>query len=209
MNIAHHSTSAARRRLAAAFLVIATAGPGAAQSRTIDPALVHVDSLIAAGRLADARTALADWSAAAADAPGADRAAAGVLRGRLARTWTEAEEAYLSTAVRYPVTAHAPEALLRLGQGLVTAAEAGTAADAARRAVAWLQRLVNDYPTAPARPAGFLWLARALNADGSTPAACTRLRQAPVAAADSITASLIESDRRRLCNDLVPALPGP
>jgi TolA-binding protein len=107
--------------------------------------------------------------------------------------------------VAYPATPHAPEALLRLGQGLVSAAMAGTEPDAARRAVAWLQRLINDYPTAPARPTAFLWLARALHADGRTPAACTRLQQAPIAAADSITASLIESDRRRLCNDLVPA----
>lgn len=166
---------------------------------------MRIDSLITGDRLAEARAALAAWERTATDAPGADRATAGILRGRLATTWKEAEEAYLTTAVGYPVTPQAPQALLRLGQGLVSAAEVGTESDAARRAVAWLQRLVSDYPTAPARPAAYLWLARALHADRRTSEACTRLRQAPIAAADSITASLIESDRRRLCNGLVPA----
>jgi transcriptional regulator GlxA family with amidase domain len=199
-------------RLAIACLALLLTGRAAAQAgpaRSVDSALTRVDSLISADRLADARSALAAWSVANPEAAGADRAVAGILRGRLARSWKEAEEAWLATAVGYPVTPQAPEALLRLGQGLVSAAQAGTEPDAARRAVAWLQRLVHDYPTASARPAGYLWLARALLADGRTAAACSRLEQAPVAAADSVTASLIEAERRRVCNGLVPPVRRP
>jgi hypothetical protein len=199
-------------RLAIACLAVLLTGQAAAQAgpaSSVDAALARIDSLIAADRLTDARSALAAWSAANPEAPGADRAAAGILRGRLAHTWKEAEDVWLATAVGFPVTPQAPEALLRLGQGLVSAAEAGSEPDAARRAVAWLQRLVNNYPTASVRPAGYLWLARALLAEGRTAAACSRLQQAPVAAADSITASLIRAERQRVCIGLVPPPPRP
>lgn len=191
-----------------------TASPAHARQAAMPPdsQLVRIESLITMERRDEARTLLATWTATHTDAPGAYRATAGLLRGRLARSWPEAEEAYLSTVLRYPVTEQAPEALLRLGQGLFVAASTGREADAARRAVAYLERLVADYPNFDARPAAYLWLARALFATGQTSTACARLRQAPIAGADSTTASLIDAERRAHCDDsarppLVPAAP--
>lgn len=183
----------------AAIAGLATPTHGQVAQRVVDPGLVRIDSLIAADRLDEARFDLATWIDTHPAAPGADRAAAGLLRGRLARTWAEAEDAYLTTALAYPVTGQAPVAMLRLGQGLTAAAATGADPEAGRRAVAYLERLVTDYPTTPVRAQGYLWLARALHAQGRTPAACQRLDQAP-AAADSITISLIESEKRTICN---------
>jgi len=167
--------------------------------RRIDAGLARVDSLIRADRLDAARTALDEWSATHTDVPGIDRAEAGLLRGRLARSWTEAEQAFIATAIGYPVTPQAPEALLRLGQGLVAAAIPPAEPDAAARAVAYLERLVADYPNSHVRTQAFLWLARALHADGRAAAACRRLDQAPLAAGDSATVSLILYDKRARC----------
>jgi len=192
-----------------AIFVALTASPAHARQAAMQPdsQLVRIESLITMERRDEARTLLATWTATHTDAPGAHRATAGLLRGRLARSWPEAEEAYLSTVLRYPVTAQAPEALLRLGQGLVTAASTGREPDAARRAVAYLERLVADYPNYNARPAAYLWLARALHANGQTATACARLRQAPIVAADSTTASLIDAERRAHCDASTGKLP--
>ena len=105
----------------------------------------------------------------------------------------------MTTALAYPITGQAAEALLRLGQGLLADADAGGDPDSARRAVAYLERLVTDYPTSPVRAQGHLWLARALNRQGRNAAACQRLSTAPTAT-DSITASLIESEKRTICD---------
>lgn len=186
--------------LAATLLATATASA----QRPIDPALTRVESLISAGLLQDARVALDQWNAEhppeLTGVRGADRATAGILEGRLARTWNEAVDQYLAVALGYPATRQAPEALFRLGQGFVAAAAAGAEPDAAGRAVAYLERLVADYPTAPQRASAFLWLARALRADGRRAAACDRLDLARTVESDSVTAALIEADRTRQCN---------
>jgi len=194
-----------RRLGTSAYILVpvmaASALPLAAQ-RPTSAELSRIDSLIAADRLDPARAALEAWRTAnpagSGGIPGADRARAAVLAGRLARTWAEARDSYSSAALGYPVTDAAAEALLRLGQGLVIAAQTGQPPDAAPRAVAWLERLVSDYPNSPFRPPGYLWLARALVANGNVNAACQRLARAP-AAADSQTARLIDAEKKARC----------
>ncbi len=185
-----------RAALVAIWLGTTFAVPAAA--RQVDSGLEQIESLIAADRLEDARAALDEWVRANPAALSHDRAAAGILRGRLARSWNEAEQALLATALGYPASGDAAQALLRLGQGLLTAARTRAEPDAGRRAVAYLERLVADYPNTPLRAQAFLWLARALHAQGRTAAACSRLEQAP-AAPDATTAALIEAERQLRC----------
>ena len=136
------------------------------------PTLNRVDSLIAAGSYEWARATLKQWWSArnSFDVPGSDRARALMLRGRLAPDIEAAEPDYLALVLGYPNSAHAPEALLRLGQGLLAAGEAD-------RAAGYLRRLVADYPGAEQRARGLLWLSRASRVAGIASAGCTAARQ--------------------------------
>lgn len=167
---------------------------------TADRELARIDSLIAADALAEARDRLAAWnsahSASDASVSGPARALALMLAGRLATTWDAAEQAYIAVALGYPVSPQAPEAMLRLGQGLLAA---GRPRDGAARAVAYLERLINDYPNSPFRTQGYLWLARAQDARGRAGAACASLRQAATLPADSALARLITAEIGRIC----------
>ncbi|MCI0435401.1 MAG: SPOR domain-containing protein [Gemmatimonadetes bacterium] len=179
--------------------------PASAQS--VDPDLARTDSLIAAGRTGEARQLLAGWQAGHGASPGLPsdvRAHALFLSGRLATGWSDAEPAYASLALSYPTSPHAPAALLRLGQGLVTVA--ATRADgSAVRAIGYLERLTNDYPNAPDRAAAWLWLGRAYHAAQRLRPACDALATAAGLSADRETGNLIRDERARFC---APAAPG-
>lgn len=173
------------------FLLAAT--PAAfAQDSTLD----RVQNLVATGRFTDARNTLAEWERRFADprsnASAADRARALYLRGTLAGDPKEAEEAFVAVVLSYPSSAVAPGALLRLGQGLLTAGEP-------RRAVAYLERLISDYPGTPQRETGWVWLARAQFAAGSATAACTTARSGIDAVTDANLRTLIELERDQAC----------
>lgn len=192
--------------LAVAVTLLAETTPAAARQRPAtggNPDLVRIDSLIDAGRLDDARRALRQWSerhsSAGVRVAGSDRAHAFLLQSRLATDWPTAEEALVAIALGYPLSNDAPEALLRLGQGLLTSAAAGARPDDARRATAYLERLARDYPITSLRAAAFLWLARAYAFRGQIDAACARLAEAGRIATDAGTSSLITDEQRLLC----------
>lgn len=194
-----------------AVIAIAPPVPVPAQAMPRDT-LAHVDSLVIRGELDRARASLRAWHSAHAVDPGANgatRAHALYLNGLLAPDWKAAEDAFLSVALTHPTTPHAPLALLRLGQGLLTAAHAGDAA-AGTRASAYLQRLVTDYPTSPVRPSAFLWLAYAGENAGRDGDACSAATSAAQTARDDATATLARTVRLRACgaNSPLPNDPG-
>jgi TolA-binding protein len=189
--------------LQAAMAMLVGVVPARAQQTTAqslaERELARVDTLIAAGALNEARGRLAAWNGAhPPGGPGVDdstRARALMLAGRLATTWAAAQEAYIAVALGYPVSTQAPEAMLHLGQGLLAGGlPAGTS-----RAIAYLERLINDYPNSPFRTQAYLWLARAQAAGGRTAAACASIRQAATLPADSVLGHLIDTESGRLC----------
>jgi tetratricopeptide (TPR) repeat protein len=135
-------------------------------------ALDRVDAALAAGRLTEARETLDRWQrASAARADGEERARALLLQARLAGDTDAAFDAFLGVVLAHPSSAAAPEALLRLGQGLVAAGEHA-------RAAAYLERRATDYPGAPRLAEGLLWLARAQRLAGQRASACTTASRA-------------------------------
>lgn len=175
-------------------LLLILAGTTAAHAQ--DSTLDRVQNLVATGRFTDARNTLAEWEQRFADprsnASAADRARALYLRGTLAGDPKEAEDAFVAVVLSYPSSAVAPGALLRLGQGLLTAGEP-------RRAVAYLERLISDYPGTPQRETGWVWLARAQFAAGSATAACNTARSGIDAVTDANLRTLIELERDQAC----------
>jgi cell division protein FtsN len=166
--------------------------------------LEYVDSLIAAGQYAQARTALADWQRAyppSVRIETATRARALFLQARLTEDATQAQEHYLRLALTYPTSREAPESLLRLGQGLL-------AANDHRRAVSYLERLARDYPNAANRADAHLWLARAQLAAGSPVRACETINAAQRAGfASGEIADLIAAEERTACAGVRPNAP--
>jgi hypothetical protein len=152
------------RTIAFSIALLAPAGSAAQQSP-----LDEVERLAASGRMSQARAALERWDAGHPPADrtvGADdRALALLLRGRLATDAAAALEAYRALVLSYPSSRSAPDALLRLGQGLL-------AANDAVRAALYLDRLVTDFPRSPHLPVALLWLARARATVGDRVAAC-------------------------------------
>jgi cell division septation protein DedD len=194
------------RALVCALLVGVTSGlPLQAQSlRASGDTLALIDSLIAQGNVESARVSLRAWLAAHPAGPttdGSTRAHTLYLDGILASDWKGAEDAFLAVALTHPTTAHAPLALLRLGQGLVTTARAGDAA-AGARAAAYLQRLTTDYPTSPVRPDAFLWLAYSLESSGQSGEACAAATSAVNTARDDAIASIARQAQQRSCGDI-------
>lgn len=159
-----------RTRLALPLLLAFLLAPVAATAQV--PTLDRVDSLVTAGHYDEARSTLDQWWSARDEfeVPGSDMARALMLRAQLAPDIEAAEPDYLAVVLGYPTSPHAPEALLRLGQGLLAAGDA-------TRAAAYLERLVADYPGRPQRPRAQLWLARANNAARRPGAACAVARQ--------------------------------
>ena len=170
------------------------AGAGSAGVAAQVPTLDRADSLLTAGEYELARTTLADWWSAreSFEVPGSDRPRALMLRARLAAGPEEAEEDYLAVVLGYPTSIHAPEALLRLGQGLLTAGDPN-------RAAAYLERLVADYPGRPQRLAALLWLARAHNAARRPAAACTAARAGLSEARDPDLAAMLRLEASVSC----------
>lgn len=190
-------------RLLFAALLAFTIGTGASgQIRPAgDPALQRVDSLLAAGNLAAARTALEKWIAdnPPGNAVSGSQAQALFLRGRLATEWKGAEDAYLSVVLGYPTSPHAPDALLLLGKGLLAAASTGSPSTAAIRAASYLERLINDYPGNPLRDEARLWLARAWSESGKAGLGCGMLRQTLTTGTDPDVARAMRADSTTIC----------
>lgn len=185
----------ARVLLLVPFLLLAAAH---ASAQTRDTALARIDALLDAGQVARARDAIAQWNTAhprsdtSVRAP--SRAHALMIQARAAATWAEAEAALVAVAIGYPVTQHAPVALLRLGQGLLLQARVTKNTTDLSRAVAYLERLIADYPRTPLRAEGFLWLARAYFQTGNAAQACARIAQARRMQLDSLTDQLLEHE---------------
>jgi TolA-binding protein len=186
------------RRLVVRTLIVLALAPallphaGHAQDATLD----RVHGLIATGRFTDAESTLAQWERSYRDprsaASAADRAHAVFLRALLTSDARQAQDMFVSIVLSYPSSPVAPQALLRLGQSLFTQGET-------RRAVAYLERLRSDYPGAPARAAGMLWLARAQLASGLADAACRTATDGVRATTDPDLQRLIEIERDRSC----------
>jgi cell division septation protein DedD len=181
-------------RAFALLLACALLAPPALSAQ--DGSLDRVQNLMATGRFTEARNTLEQWERTYADprssAMPAERARALFLSGALSSDAKEAEDAFVGVVLSYPSSDVAPEALLRLGQALLTGGEP-------RRAVAYLERLRNDYPGAAQRETGWLWLARAQLAAGSPAAACTTARQGVGAASSANLRTLIELEQVRAC----------
>lgn len=173
----------------------AIVGPAPAAAQAPVPSLDAVDSLIAAGLYDDARATLDRWWSAreAFQVPGSDRARGLVLRARLKPDPAAAEEDYLAVILGYPTSPVAPEALLRLGQGLLASGQAV-------RAAGYLRRLTADYPGRPQRTLGMLWLARAENAAHRPAAACAAAREGLLdAAQDPGLAAMLRLEEAASC----------
>jgi TolA-binding protein len=173
-------------------LLLICAAPAIAQQNL----LARADSLLVAGKYAEARTVLAEWQqanpASASIEPGL-RARSLYLSARLTTDADEAQELYLTIALSHPTAREAPDALLRLGQGY-------SAAGDPRRAVAYLERLVNDYPTAPARSLGYLWLARAQLATGNATRACSTISTALKTQTNTEIKADLQAEERAACS---------
>jgi cell division protein FtsN len=158
--------------------------------------LDRVQNLIAAGRLTEARNTLAQWDRDNADASSSalpdDRARALYLGGVLNTDAKAAEDAFIGVVLGYPSSPVAPQALLRLGQSFFAAGETA-------RAIDYLERLRSDYPTAPERQTGILWLARAQLAQGQAARACGTARAGLFSTSDANVRTLIELERDRAC----------
>jgi TolA-binding protein len=163
------STRGGRTAPAALLVLAALVAPAAARAQV--PTLDRVDSLVVAGDYSAARSTLDRWWSARDqfDVPGSDKARALMLRAQLAPDAETAEPDYMAVVLGYPTSDHAPEALLRLGQGLLATGEAA-------RSAAYLERLTADYPGWSRRPLALLWLARANTAARRSAAACNAAR---------------------------------
>lgn len=187
-------TSARDIAFAMVVAAAAIAAPSAVHGQ--DGTLDRVQNLITTGRFTDAGTTLTRWEQEFSDpmssASSADRARAMYLRALLTTDMAQGEELLMGVVLTYPSSAVAPDALLRLGQGLHTNGET-------QRAIAYLERLRTDYPGSEARPTGLLWLARAHLANGSAAAACETARAGASVTADPNLQLLLDIEQDRAC----------
>lgn len=182
-----------------AVLVLAT--PAAAQ-RQLDRA----DSLLSAGEYVQARQIVQEWQRAnpySAKVDASSRARAIYLNARLTEDAQAAQELYLTIALSYPTSEQAPDALLRLGQSLLAAHET-------RRALAYLDRLVTDYPTAANRSQALLWYAKAQTAAGNKSAACKTVSGALKSSDTSAdVAAQLRGEEKVACRNAAPEAAAP
>lgn len=180
------------RSIIIALALLGTAATAHAQDRTLE----RVQNMIATGRLTEARNTLAQWEKENRDAGSTatpdDRARALFLTGVLSSDAKAAEDAFIGVVLSHPFSSVAPEALLRLGQGLYTAGDTD-------RAIEYLERLQSDYPSAPERETAMLWLARAQLAGGDAAAACGTARESLFSTSNANVRTLIELERDRAC----------
>src|SRR5688572_4557892 len=127
-----HVQAITRTAVTSAIAVIALLLPGALSAQT--PTLNQVDSLIAAGHVEQARTALETWKK-----DNQPTARSTFMIGRLASRAQDAEDAYLDVSLSFSGSVYAAEALLRLGQARIAAGDT-------KQAGVYLQRLIADYP---------------------------------------------------------------
>lgn len=181
--------------LAGIAMVIAAIGVSARPAAGQVPTLPRIDSLVITGDYDAARAALDRWWSAreSFDVPGSDMARALMLRAKLQTDPAQAESDYLALVLGYPASPLAPEALLRLGQGLVATGDAS-------RAAAYLQRLTADYPGRAERPAAFLWLARANTATRQYAAACRAANTGLADARDPQVAAMLRIEASAACS---------
>lgn len=167
------------------------------------PTLDRVDSLVTAGQYDTARVILDQWWSARDefDVPGSDMSRALMLRAQLAPDLETAEPDYLSIVLGYPTSDYAPEALLRLGQGLLAEGDA-------TRASAYLERLVADYPGRPQRTKALLWLARANTAARRPGAACSAAQEGLRATNDPDLRAMLQVEAAASCAVRTGAAPG-
>jgi cell division septation protein DedD len=180
--------------LGAVLVAIAATAPAFAPAAAQTAPLDQIESLVAAHEYDAARAALDRWWSSRENArvTGADRARALMIRARLAPEPAAAEEDYLSIVLGYPLSPHAPLALLRLGQGLL-------AVDEPLRAAGYLRRLVADYPGRPERIQGLLWLARAQYAARQDAGACETAREGLREGRDPDLADLFRIEESTAC----------
>ena len=186
------------RTISVVLIALACAANVSAQRQ-----LERADSLLNSGDYGQARQLVLEWqraNPANGRTDAAQLARALYLSARLTEDGAQAQELYLTLSLTYPTSVYAPEALLRLGQGLLAANEN-------RRALAYLERLVSDYPTAPVRTQGQLWLARAQIATGNRRAACATVGTALKGNVTGETAALLQAEERSICANADAARP--
>ncbi|HEX2166312.1 MAG TPA: SPOR domain-containing protein [Longimicrobiales bacterium] len=178
------------------FIVMIALLAGASAAHAQDRTLERIQNMIATGRLTEARNTLLEWERDNADpestATSDDRARAPYLAGALSTDAKAAEDAFIAVVLSYPSSPVAAEALLRLGQSLVTAGDND-------RAIMYLERLRSDYPFSPERQTGLLWLTRAQLASGDAALACGTARQSLFGTTNENVRMLIELERDRAC----------
>lgn len=163
-----------------------------------DVTLEDVEWLLEIGDYSQARAAIHEWweSETVEDASVQTRARALLLRARLTTDLDEAERDYLNLVLAHPNTPEVPEALLRLGQGLLARGDSG-------RAVGYLHRLVTDYPRSIQRPIAMLWLARARRAEERYEDACRIAREGvDHAREDPALLGMIRAEEQRACDSV-------
>lgn len=155
------------RLILAAALLASAAGPGVAQTSTLDAVEAAADR----GDAAAARSALDAWFQS--DEPDASRAEvtrARFLRGRLTPNADSAEVEYLRAAID-GVGEYSARARLRLGQLHLSRGDLSRAAE-------HLQQLRADDPASAVVPTSWVWTARVAEAMNDAAAACEAWEQA-------------------------------
>lgn len=167
--------------------------PAAAAAQ--QPHLEAATARLSAGDYDQARALVDEWWREHGDSPAARERPLGLLlRGRLTTDIAAAERDYLAIVLGHPTSREAPEALLRLGQGLLAAGEP-------ERAAAYLERLLADYPGAPQRWTATLWLGRSHAAAGRVAAACQAFQDARGSAATPDALTLVQREEARVCGN--------
>lgn len=182
-------TPRARISFAGALLIALPLGAQATSADSL--AFVRAQRLVADGDAARGR-ALVD-SVLAAIPPTAPRYAEGLYwRASIALAALDAERDYRRIAVEYSLSPRVPDALTRLAQLELAR---GDRVLAARH----LERLLREYPPAPARATAWYWLARIGFEDSDVARACIALDSArmlaPAASAELVTQIRYESAR--------------
>ena len=172
-------TSALMRFVITASCALVFAAPAPVHAQRTPPArppsLASIDSLLSRSRFREATAALDAWDRAlTTKVPAADRAAALMMRARMAGQGDKARDLYFEISSSYPSSREAAVALLRLAQ--LAVAENDTL-----RAVAHFQRVARDYPTADAAADAREWLAKL------SPTTPTRNAQQPAPSTDATT----------------------
>ncbi|HEY0672973.1 MAG TPA: SPOR domain-containing protein [Longimicrobiales bacterium] len=156
--------------------------------------LDQAEEKIASSAFGDARLLLQRWLRENPNAARLDQeqqARYHALRARILTNADSAEDNYLTVALSYPTSKVAPEALMRLAQA--RALRKDTA-----QAIAYLERLLADYPNSEYRPLAAVWLARTKSPDGGNAEICELLRgMKPSTNPETITH--VKAEQTRVC----------